>query len=444
MKVVTRFAPTCSGNLHIGSLYNALLNYLYAKKHDGQFKLRLDRITLDKCEQQYQKNIEEDLHTFGLVPDEVLRASDRREHYTQKAYELSKHERSYCCDCTVQDLLQRASIDDANFVHLYRPEKYPPYCKICQVQVFDIASEEAIPGCGAYSSFEAQGHPVSTILTRQPKAGQWWEPFDVGYVDNPTNPFIRIDLPRPQKVRGIKIVWKDRPALHYRVCLGANTLVEVKKSGKYFVEHKQGHSFLPLQYDVHNFAPVETASLTLEVVECAHPIDRPYFYDYHCRSGGKKLDLNDKNAVLRLRADNAFSVYDTAYWYGQEPNLVLTSVVDDAELGVTHCIRGVDIQPWLEIEGQVALALNTPARQQHFHGLVINLMGYKYSKWIESTPIREYKIRPDKLIAYLANKAKIVKKKVTSLEETVREYTGEIPTKHVKIWERAMLEELRG
>ena len=42
MTVAVRFAPSPTGPLHVGSLGRALVNYLYARKHDGKFWLRLD------------------------------------------------------------------------------------------------------------------------------------------------------------------------------------------------------------------------------------------------------------------------------------------------------------------------------------------------------------------------------------------------------------------
>lgn len=438
-KVCCRFAPTCSGDLHIGSLYNALLNYLYAKKHGGQFVLRLDRITLDDRERQYQKNIEADLKAFGMVPDRVLKASERLSVYKDAVGRLIGNERSYHCNCTVQDLLKRAR-DGGQFNHLYRPEKYPPYCQVALIQVYGVTNEDPIRGCTAHTNLEAKGHPAKYLVERQAKIGRWWEPWDVGFMHHPSHPYIRIDLPQEQEVRAVKLVWKDRPVLHYRIKNGSKVIVDVQKHDAYFVEHKQGQPFMPLQHDVCNFAPQMMKSLVVEILECARPVDRPYFYDGHCRSLGKELDLHHKDTVLRLKADERFSKYDVAYWYSKEPNLVVTSVVDDAELGVTHCIRGEDIRPWLELEGQVALALGTPIRNQFFHGLVIDDRGYKYSKWIESAPVRDYNMTPDELIAYVANKAKIVNRPVKGLKEAVREYSGEIPTQHVIISEC----ELRG
>lgn len=447
MKVVTRFAPTISGELHIGGLYNALLNYLYAKRHDGLFKLRLDGMDTLGPHADYLRNIPEDLMTFGLHPDEILRACDRIDVYKEEAYGLIDHPRSYDCDCTVQDLLHRARKSPTDFYHLYRPEKYPPYCQICQIQVFGVENDlNLAAGCEVVANREAEGHPVSQLTARAAKGNLWWEPYDVGCLEQ-EDPKIDIDLGTEQVVRAVQIVWKDRPALEYAVHVDNTIAAAVCKSDSHFVEYKAGHPFLPLQSDVINFAPRKTRHVGIEIFKCAHPVDVPYFYDFHCRDRNKKLDPDHRDTVLRLRAEKHFSEYDVAYWYGKMPNLVLTSVLDDYELDVTHCIRGRDIAPWIALEGQVALALDTPARDQRIHGMIKDKQGYKYSKWRKSTPVRDYLkqgITADAILIYLAEKAGLIEEKVSTLQELVDAYDGVIPTQDIVIDEQEMLDELRG
>lgn len=447
MKVVTRFAPTISGELHIGGLYNALLNYLYAKKHGGLFKLRLDGMDMLGDHADYLDNIPQDLEAFGLCPDEIIRACDRIDHYKEVARNLAKHPRSYYCNCTVQDLLHRARKSPQNFYHLYRPEKYPPYCQVCQIQVLGMEGDVNLAaGCEIVANHEAAGHPASHLVSRQAKVNLWWEPYDVGYLGQ-EDPKITIDLGEEKVVRAIQIVWKDRPALEYAVYVDQVVAALVCKTDEHFVEYKAGQPFLSLQSDIINFAPRSVRQVGVEIFKCAHPVDVPYFYDRHCSEKGKKYDLGDRNTVLRLRADASFSQYDTAYWYGKMPNLVLTSVVDDDELEVTHCIRGRDIAPWIALEGQVALALEASKRDQRIHGMIKDGQGYKYSKWRKSTPVREYLkqgITADAILIYLAERAGLVDNKVQTLQELVEAYEGVIPTQDIVIDEQAMLEELRG
>jgi len=452
MQVVTRFAPTISGELHIGGLYNALLNYLYAKRNGGLFKLRLDGMDLNPPHDVWQQSIQKDLELFGLHPDQVIKASDRIEVYKGIAGELSKHPRSYYCDCTVQDMLKRAR-DGSAFYHLYRPEKYPPYCKISGIAVRGPDGDANVAvDCKVTATHEATGHPAVHLTARGGSGNYYWEPMDVGSINHPIIPEITVDLGVEKDISCVDIKWKDRPVLEYEILVLKeskwSTVVFVKKCGRYFVDYKQGQPFPPFTSDRNNFATIKTQFVKVRILECPVPVDKPYFYDYHCRGLGKTLDLNHQDAVLRLRADESISCYDAAYWYNRLPNLVLTSPLDDAVLGVTHCIRGSDIEPWLALELQVARALDTPIRKQLIHGLVIDKRGYKYSKWIESTPVREYLnsgITPDKVLTYLAKKAGLIETKdVLTLSDLIEQFDGTISNNNVVIDETVLLEELRG
>jgi len=451
--VVTRFAPTISGELHIGGLYNALLNYLFAKKNGGLFKLRLDGLDLNPPHDMWQQNIYKDLELFGLHSDETISASDRLEIYKEVVVDLDRTcDRSYHCDCTVQDLLKRAREDNSKFYHLYRPEKYPPYCKINGVIVRGPESDDNIAAdCKVVATHEAKGYAATYLTARGNTSNYHWEPVDVGYIHHPVHPEIVIDLGTEKDICSVEIRWKDRPALEYCIFVWKNnrwcTVVGTIKCNGYFVDYKPGQPFPPFASDRHNFAVTKTQKVRIKIYSCPKPVDKPYFYDYHCRDLGKRLDLYHKDTVLRLKADRSISEYDAAYWYGRLPNLVLMSPLDDKDLGVTHCIRGRDIEPWLGLELQVASALKIPQREQLIHGLVIDNRGYKYSKWIESTPVRNYLrdgVTPNMVLTYLANRAGLVNtKEVLTLTELVEQF-NKIPAHDVVINEEQMLEELRG
>lgn len=447
MEVVTRYAPTISGELHIGGLYNALLNYLFAKRYNGLFKLRLDGMDLNPPHDVWQQNIPRDLERFGLYPDETVVASERIETYKEVARSLDKTcERSYHCDCTVNDMLERAR-GGSKFYHLYRPEKYPPHCRVSLIEVLGVENETSLStGCKVSATHEATEHPAACLTGRLAKSNIWWEPVDVGYQYR-YKPEVTIDLGSKQAIRGVRITWKDRPALEYWLYLDDCLVAVVTKVDQHFVEYKQGQPFLPLQSDVQQFAPREARFIKIRIRQCAVPVDKPYFYDYHCRGLGKRLDLSHKDTVLRLIADENISDYDTAYWYSRMPNLVLTSSYDDMQMGITHCIRGIDIEPWVDLEEQVSRALSAPVRRQLAHGLLIDKRGYKYSKWIKSTPVREYLcngVTAEMVLTYIARKAGLVEtNEVLELSELVKCYGGEIPEDNIRLDEREMLEELR-
>lgn len=68
--VRVRFAPSPTGNLHIGTLRTALFSWLYAKHHKGVFVLRIEDTDMERSESQYEDNIIEGLNWFGLTVDE--------------------------------------------------------------------------------------------------------------------------------------------------------------------------------------------------------------------------------------------------------------------------------------------------------------------------------------------------------------------------------------
>ena len=63
--VIVRFAPSPTGNLHIGNIRTALINFLFAKKNNGKFILRIDDTDTERSRKKYENNIKDDLKWFG-------------------------------------------------------------------------------------------------------------------------------------------------------------------------------------------------------------------------------------------------------------------------------------------------------------------------------------------------------------------------------------------
>jgi len=102
--IVTRFAPSPTGYLHIGNLRTALFNYLIAAQAGGQFILRLDDTDPERSTQAYADAIKEDLAWLGLGWDRVERQSDRLERYEEAADALRQSGRLYECFETPTEL----------------------------------------------------------------------------------------------------------------------------------------------------------------------------------------------------------------------------------------------------------------------------------------------------------------------------------------------------
>ncbi len=103
-KVRVRFAPSPTGGLHLGGVRTVLFNYLYAKKHGGDFIVRIEDTDQSRLVAGAEKYIFDCLDWCGLVPDESVlhggpfapyRQSERKDSYRQYAEQLVKDGNAY-------------------------------------------------------------------------------------------------------------------------------------------------------------------------------------------------------------------------------------------------------------------------------------------------------------------------------------------------------------
>ena len=92
---ITRFAPSPTGFLHVGNLRTALINYLVAKKDNGEFILRLDDTDPVRSKPIYVDQIKRDLEWLGLEWDRIETQSSRIDRYTEAALDLKKQDKLY-------------------------------------------------------------------------------------------------------------------------------------------------------------------------------------------------------------------------------------------------------------------------------------------------------------------------------------------------------------
>jgi glutamyl-tRNA synthetase len=95
MAVVTRFAPSPTGKLHVGNLRTALHNWLFARANGGRFLLRIDDTDRERSEEHHVDSIRADLAWMGLVPDAEERQSARFDRYEARFAELKAAGRVY-------------------------------------------------------------------------------------------------------------------------------------------------------------------------------------------------------------------------------------------------------------------------------------------------------------------------------------------------------------
>lgn len=109
-RIKVRFAPSPTGFLHVGNIRIALINYLYAKKNDGVFVLRIDDTDLERSTKEYEENIFEDLNWLGLKWDELYKQSDNISRYDQAIEFLKSKGRVYECYETKEELALKRKI----------------------------------------------------------------------------------------------------------------------------------------------------------------------------------------------------------------------------------------------------------------------------------------------------------------------------------------------
>ncbi|MGC4251291.1 MAG: glutamate--tRNA ligase [Sphingobium sp.] len=110
MTVITRFAPSPTGHLHVGNIRAALHNWLWARKSGGQFLLRLDDTDLERSRPEYADAIRADLTWLGLTWDDEARQSDRFAVYEEKFEALKASGHVYPAYETQQELELRRKI----------------------------------------------------------------------------------------------------------------------------------------------------------------------------------------------------------------------------------------------------------------------------------------------------------------------------------------------
>lgn len=112
-EVRVRIAPSPSGNLHIGTARTALFNYLYAKKNNGKYILRIEDTDAERTKQEYIDNIFDSLKALGLSWDEgpdvggeygPYTQSQRFDIYPKYAQILLEKGFAYECFCTPEEL----------------------------------------------------------------------------------------------------------------------------------------------------------------------------------------------------------------------------------------------------------------------------------------------------------------------------------------------------
>ena len=131
---IGRFAPSPTGELHLGSLTTALASFCHIKSIGGQWLLRIEDTDTERCDQQFTEQILIDLEALGLYwDDDIIYQSERIDIYNDYL-QSALYPLTYGCQCSRKDLeLYWAqeelspSHDDTDSLQPKR-KRYPRYC----------------------------------------------------------------------------------------------------------------------------------------------------------------------------------------------------------------------------------------------------------------------------------------------------------------------------
>lgn len=129
--MITRFAPSPTGPLHLGHAYSAMLAYDMAKAAGGTFLLRIEDIDQSRARPEWEAQIYDDLRWLGLSwPEPVMRQSERLSVYRAALETLWDQGLLFPCDCTRRDIQEAASAPQEG-APIYGPDGliYPGTCR---------------------------------------------------------------------------------------------------------------------------------------------------------------------------------------------------------------------------------------------------------------------------------------------------------------------------
>lgn len=139
MTVAVRFAPSPTGILHVGSARTALIVWLFARKNNGSFMLRIDDTDLERSKEENVNDIMAGMKWLGLNWDTFARQRDRAADYDRALQKLKDNGRLYPCYETEEELaLKRKTL---------LSQKLPPIYDRASLKLTDAQKKE----------FEAQG-----------------------------------------------------------------------------------------------------------------------------------------------------------------------------------------------------------------------------------------------------------------------------------------------
>ena len=134
MVVRTRFAPSPTGLLHVGGVRTALFSWLYARRHQGEFILRIEDTDRERSTKESVQAILDGMHWLGLDYDrEPVYQTDRYPRYAAVAEQLLTEDKAYRCYCSKERL---EALRESQLAAKEKPQ-YDGHCRDKQLPAGD-------------------------------------------------------------------------------------------------------------------------------------------------------------------------------------------------------------------------------------------------------------------------------------------------------------------
>jgi glutamyl-Q tRNA(Asp) synthetase len=206
MSIVTRFAPSPTGHLHLGHAFSALFAWRRAREAGGQFLLRLEDIDPARCRPEFAAAILEDLAWLGLHWDGEVRVQSRHlPAYRVVLDDLAARGLLYPCFCTRADILREM---EQSAAAPHTPDGAPLYPGTCRSLSHDEREARIAAG---------ERHALRLDIRRALASVQqalWFEEAGEGTV-----------ACRPEQFGDVVLARKDAPA-SYHLCVTHDDAVQ--------------------------------------------------------------------------------------------------------------------------------------------------------------------------------------------------------------------------
>ncbi|WP_025897687.1 tRNA glutamyl-Q(34) synthetase GluQRS [Sneathiella glossodoripedis] len=273
MTIVTRFAPSPTGYLHVGHAYSASLAYQKAKGAGGRFILRMEDIDGTRCRAEFEDAIFEDLAWIGLEWEQpVRRQSEHLDDYAAVLERLFAQELIYPCFCTRKEIAAEIARSHSA-PHGPDGPLYPGTCKELSADEREANFSKGLP--------YALRLDMSKALDKADVSSLYFEELDKG--------FIQCD---PERFGDVVLARKETPTSYHLAVTLDDAL--------------QGVSLVVRGQDL--FEATHLHRLLQHLL--ALPTPKYLHHGLVSDIKGRRLAKRDKSATLKDMRENGYSPED--------------------------------------------------------------------------------------------------------------------------------------